>query len=99
MHVAEQRVGDVREDHRSLRADACQRLEADEPVSRADVQQRRALQRLGVAEHALEDRGQPVADRRTLALVTGVAALEQPARPAVGLQRHYLSLKALIRSA
>ena len=28
-----------------------------------------------------------------------VAALEQPARPAIGLQRHYLSLKALIRSA
>jgi len=34
-----------------------------------------------------------------VALVTGVAAREQPARPAVGLQRHYLSLKALIRSA
>jgi hypothetical protein len=53
--VLEQRGRDVGEDHPAPRSDAFERREPDQAVAPADVQQRGALEGLGMREDAVPD--------------------------------------------
>jgi hypothetical protein len=69
-------------------APTLERRARDQPVARPDVEHGRALERLGAREHAAAEDLEMIEHDPALELVAGIAALEQPARPAIGPRFH-----------
>jgi hypothetical protein len=90
--LLEQRFGDVSEDHLATRADAIDRFDADQPIAGSDVEQRRAVERLGVLEQTVANFGEAVEGDLSLALIAGVSAFEHPSRPTIGGRCHAVSI-------
>ena len=84
-HVLEQGRGYVAERHAALRADAIQGSEPHQTLTRADVQQRCARQRLDGVEDAVADQLEPRERARTLTLIAAVTAPAQPLEPVIPL--------------
>ena len=90
----QKRRGHVREDHLAFRTNTIESFEPDQPVARADIEQRPTFERLGVSEHPAADGGQTRERGLSLLLAAPVAALENPSRPTIGLGCHRTSISA-----
>jgi hypothetical protein len=88
----EQRLRDVGKDHRAADADAVECFECDQAVTGADIEQRRAVERLGISEHTVTNVRESRQRGGSLLLATSVPTLENPSRPTIGFGRHIATL-------